>query len=171
MSKTVQKIDYAVPLSSCERAVGYLAAALIFLLFIATAKNFGSLPDIIPTDFDSAGKPDGWGSRWTIWLIPIVSLIISVILSLVNKFPQLINYPVKITAENGQRQYVLARMFLKTIRLAIVLIFCILQWYWLRVALGQASAFAPFFMPLLLALAFLPICLYLVLAIRARGSS
>ncbi|MBN1561522.1 DUF1648 domain-containing protein [candidate division KSB1 bacterium] len=167
-AKTISRIDYNVPSSAYERVVGYLAIAFILFLFIFTAKNFGSLPHIIPTHFDKAGKADGWGSRSTIWLLPIVSLFIYMILSLVNKFPQLINYPVKITAENERRQYFLARMFLKTIRLAMVLIFSLLQWYSLRAALGQASAFAPFFMPLILTLAFFPICLYLLFAMRAR---
>ncbi|MBN1478914.1 DUF1648 domain-containing protein [candidate division KSB1 bacterium] len=161
-------INYKTPLTKIERWMDYLSILMIVLLFVYTARHVAALPETIPVNFGMTGEPDKWGSRWFVWLLPVVALFVYVILLIPDKLPHYINYPVKITEENAQRQYLMARMFLKTLKLAITVVLLILQWYTIKLALGQASSFGSFFNPVLLGIVFLPVLFYFYFALRAR---
>lgn len=161
-------INYKMPLTTLERVLDYLAIFSIILLFVYTARHVGALPESIPVHFGINGEPDKWGGRGFVWLLPIVAVFIHILLLIPDKLPQYINYPVKITEENAQRQYLLARMFLKTLRPAILLVLFLLQRHTIKLSLGLLKSFAPFFIPVSLSLVFLPILLYFYLAWRAK---
>lgn len=168
MSTPVSTVDYHAPKSTCERVVDQLAVALLVLLFIYTAKKFVEMPETVPTHFNIKGEVDGWGSRWFVWFLPFVAVFIFGLLMLANKFPQAMNYPVKITPENARRQFLLARVFLKTLRLATLVMFCSLQYAVIKLALTQSTLNVFVLMLALLFIVFAPIVLYLFLAIRAK---
>ncbi|GAC1492878.1 MAG: hypothetical protein NVS2B14_05770 [Chamaesiphon sp.] len=49
-------------------------AGLIANLAIAVHAWF-VLSDIIPIHFGISGQPDGWGSKETLWMLPILAII------------------------------------------------------------------------------------------------
>lgn len=54
-------------------------------------------PDIVPTHFDAAGKPNAYGSPVGIVILCIILTIAGIGLMVLAYFPRLINMPVKIT--------------------------------------------------------------------------
>lgn len=63
--------------------------ALIIIPFVYAAYLYPNLPDTIPTHFNMYGEADGWGSRESIYLLPIilggVSLFVFLLLSNIKK--------------------------------------------------------------------------------------
>ncbi|MEM6377383.1 MAG: DUF1648 domain-containing protein, partial [Bacteroidota bacterium] len=82
--------------------VAWIAVLAMFLYLLY---HYGSMPDRIPTHFGANGLPDAYGSKTSIWPLPIISLITFLILFFLNKAPHLFNFPTKITEENALSQY------------------------------------------------------------------
>jgi uncharacterized membrane protein len=68
----------------------YIVPLLILLPAVYAATLYRSLPAIIPTHFDLAGNPDGYGSKNTIWLLPMVlGLASATVYLLVRNLPRI----------------------------------------------------------------------------------
>jgi uncharacterized membrane protein len=163
-------IDYSRPKSPMEQWCETLSWLSLLLIFYITARHYADLPAQIPSHTNWRGEVDGWGSRQTVWLLPITSLLLLGLLSLAHKFPKMMNYPVRITPENAQRQFDLARTFLRVIKSAVLLLFLMLQWSILAMATGKGNLFSePLVLPIVLvALALFPVVWYIILAFRNK---
>ena len=58
-----------------KRSHVLLALGLCGLGIASAAFSYGRLPARIPTHWGLTGKPDGWGDRWTIFLLPGTMLL------------------------------------------------------------------------------------------------
>lgn len=45
--------------------------------FMKVARNYGDLPEEIPIHFGITGKPDNWGGRILIWLLPVTMVLMA----------------------------------------------------------------------------------------------
>ena len=162
-------IDYDPPKTTIEQLSRNVLIFLLALMFILTARNFFLMPGTVPIHFNISGEPDGYGSRWMIWLLPFIAVATSLLIALVHKVPQYINYPVQITKENAQRQFLLVRQFLYVLNLMMVLIFAIIQLQQLRMAVAKPALFPMnLLLPIVLLLVFLPIAVYFYLSHRLK---
>jgi len=59
-----------------------LSAGILPLLIVLRA--WDTLPEQIPAHFGITGRPDRWGGRWQAWLLPGVSLVVYVFLSVIS---------------------------------------------------------------------------------------
>lgn len=55
----------------------YLFLAVIPLIYVAMV--FGGAPEIVPTHFNVEGIADGFGSKWTLWILPVVVVVIAIV--------------------------------------------------------------------------------------------
>lgn len=93
--------------------------ALVFLLAYSII-SFAYLPDTIPIHFNTHLKVDGYGSKYFIFLLPGLAVILYAGLTLLNKYPHLFNYPVKITDTNAEGQYTLATKLIRLLKAIII---------------------------------------------------
>ncbi|MBN1199791.1 MAG: DUF1648 domain-containing protein [Bacteroidales bacterium] len=143
-----------------------IVSLLCFLGF--TLYSMTRLPETIPTHFNSGGEPDTYGSKNSLWMLPVVALVIYSILTLVGKIPEKFNYPVRITQANARVQYTLRSRFLRYLKLAMVLMFFFISYKTVMIALGNTRGLGMWFLPVFLGIILIPIILYLILARRAR---
>lgn len=54
-----------------------LGAGIIFVTVAVTVARYGDLPETIPIHFGLDGKPNGYGPRGAIWLIPAIQLLLT----------------------------------------------------------------------------------------------
>ena len=66
-----------------------------------TVANYFELPEIIPTHYNEAGEADSYGDKLNILALPIISTLLFIGLTILNKRPHLFNYPSEITKENA----------------------------------------------------------------------
>jgi uncharacterized membrane protein len=147
-----------------------LAALAALALGIAVvARAWPELPRRVPMHFDLAGKPDGWGSRGTVLLLPGASVFLYLMLSAVRRIPaSWYNFPVALTEENRARQYRLARDMILSLKAAVMGLFAHITVALVETALGRAAGLGPWLVPAWLAVIFGTIAIYLVRILRAR---
>ncbi len=114
--------------SGLERICDVLSVAGLAGFVILMLTQWQQLPATIPIHFNLAGEADGWGSKSTLLILPGVALFIYILMSVLGGSSKNINYPVRITPENAERQYRLARHLLAVMKTAVILGLLGLTW-------------------------------------------
>lgn len=148
------------PLSKVEIILQILnfTAALALICFLIII--WGKMPDQIPKHFGIDGKVDAWAHKPFILFMPIFGFALNVLLSVLELFPRIYNYPVEITENNAEFMYGNARKMLTWVKFVILLTFSYITVQTARVALGQAKGLGLFFLPVFLVLIFFPTIYY-----------
>lgn len=105
---------------------------LVAFLWWFTVKYYKMLPQTIPIHFDFDGKADNFGSKKYSFLMPIMLIALYFLFAYVVRTPESSNYPVKITAENEEAQFLIMKIFIRWLFLLISLIFLNSQDYMFR---------------------------------------
>jgi uncharacterized membrane protein len=111
------------PLALWERALDFIALIVPLAGLALALSRYPELPDQIPTHFNGKGVADGYGPRWTIFLIPAISLVMSVGLTILARFPHQFNYLTTITTENAPIEYKKARVMVRLLSAECALLF------------------------------------------------
>lgn len=142
-------------------------AGLIYAAFCLII-NYQALPPSIPMHFNYKGEVDSWGSKESIWFLAGITAVIYISMMWVARIPHMFNYPFKITAENAERQYRIARTFIKLLSAEIVWLFAVLLYSTMEVALSSATTMSPLFNYFFLAVVFVSTIAFFVLSYRAK---
>ncbi len=104
-------------------------AALVLLVWITWRAlcGPGHLSGSVPTHFDLAGRPDGWGSPAMLLLVPAVAALLYLLPTVVRRFPSAFNYPVPVTTENQPRLQALALDMIACLKAELICLFAWLQ--------------------------------------------
>lgn len=105
----------------------YFFEVIAGLLLIATwyfvATAYSDLPEKVASHFNFNGEPDAYAGKSSIWGLPVVASLLWMLLSIVNQFPHAFNFPYRLTEENVERQYRMAKRFMRIIKIWISGIF------------------------------------------------
>ncbi len=126
------------------------------------------LPETIATHFDAAGKADGYGSKSTVFILPGIYLFIQLLMSVLVQTPELLNAPVRLTEENKERQLQLAKRFMLVLRIVLGLVFLGIDYAAYGFGENSNSDLPTWFLPYTLAVLFVPLVCYVVIAKRLR---
>jgi uncharacterized membrane protein len=126
-----------------------------------------ALPDKIPTHFDAAGQPNGWGSPTMLLLLPCVAVFLYGTITLVSQFPSAFNYPVRVTAKNRDRLQQIALNMMAWIKAELCCLFAVIQIYTVEAARNQRGGLSPALMPISLVVIFGTIAAHIVAMRRA----
>ncbi|MFS4493665.1 DUF1648 domain-containing protein [Maribacter sp. 2308TA10-17] len=90
---------------------------------------YSDLPEKIPTHFNLRGEVDGYGERFTIWILAVVGILLYYALNLViSKIPAYKhNYPVKLTEKNAPTIYRLSLKMMVLLNISIVFLFLLIS--------------------------------------------
>jgi uncharacterized membrane protein len=160
-----------IKLTSPDWALELIGVAVLILLIALPFIYLPQLPERIPTHFNGAGIPDGFGSRNSIWILPATGIFMYLLLTVVSAFPQIYNFPVKITQENALVQYRLATRFIRILKTVILVLFLFLCYQTINTALGKSLGLGKAFLPVFMILTFGSIIFYLVQASNNRKNS
>ena len=124
--------------------VGWISVVGIWALPLI---NYFDLPEIIPIHFNGAGKADGFGNKKHIFVLPIISSLLFIGFTILNKSPHIFNYPSQITKENALRQYTNATRMMRVLKLVIVLLFGLIVFREIQIVNGNANGLGAWFLP------------------------
>jgi uncharacterized membrane protein len=139
--------------------VGWISVVGIWALPLI---NYFDLPEIIPIHFNGAGKADGFGNKTHIFVLPIISTLLFIGLTILNKNPHVFNYPSQITKENAVHQYTNATRMMRVLKLVIVLLFGLIIFKTIENVNGNADGLGTWFLPFTIGL-FIILTLYFLL--------
>ena len=89
---------------------------LVFTLISLPLYVIQGLPQEIPVHFNFLGEPNKYGNKQTLWVVVIIGFIIYLLVTILNFFPSIYNYPVTITDKNYEIQYKLASRMMRWLK-------------------------------------------------------
>lgn len=119
---------FNVPFSKADYAIELSALLGIILNWVLPLIFYFQLPEIITTHYGIDGKPNDWGSKNSIFILPVISTILYIGLTILNRFPHIFNYPVKVTPDNFVQLYIRYTRIIRVMKLVIILIFIFIEW-------------------------------------------
>jgi len=131
-------------------------------IWVLVLMYYAELPDTIPIHYNASGEADGFGDKTTLLSLPLVATVLFFGITVLNCYPHIFNYPVPITEENAQNNYLLATRLLRFLKLAVALIFALIVVQTIRYAQGLSESLGVWFLPLTLLLIFLPLSYYVI---------
>ncbi len=155
-----------IKLTTADKIFESVGWILIVFVWGLAIKNYSNLPVTIPTHYNAVGQADGFGGRVNILLIPLVATVLFIGLTIVNKFPHVINYPTSITKDNALKQYTNATRLVRYLKCILVFIFGLITYQTIRHADGQTYELGSWFLPMILGLIFIPLIYFIYRSIK-----
>ena len=126
-----------LPLSRQEHWLEIASLIGLLLMFAFLIWGWLILPSNVPVHYSPTGQSDQYGNKEVLLLLPILSVIISIMFSFLCRFPHLWNYPWPITQENAPRHYRLARTMMRWIKLELCWLLAYIEWMMIQSAREQ----------------------------------
>lgn len=112
---------------------------LLVFLWRFTIKHYADLPQTIPVHFDFDGKPDRFGSKRYSFLLPGILTVLYFIFTFVVRNSGSANFPVEITEENKNSQFLIMEIFTRWLFTLIMMIFLNSQDYMFRYSFDKTG--------------------------------
>ena len=122
-----------------------------------------SFPDQIPMHYNGAGEIDRWGGKGEIIFIEVMMWIFYLGIGVVEKYPQIWNTGVEVTAKNKEKIYRTLKYMLKTLKFLTALIFA-----YLIVNSLQSAPLPGWFTPAVMILIFGDMAFWLIRLFRIK---
>lgn len=127
-----------------EKAIENASLVVLAGLIFYSIYIYGQLPEEIPHHFNGLGKPDNWGHKSMLFALPAIALFLYVLMTLIPKSPNnLTNSFVRVTKENEDKQFQIAREQLRIIKLLCLLLLAYLTWGAALAGLGRIETLSP----------------------------
>jgi hypothetical protein len=156
--------EIKIPLTTTGKITEAIGLLLLFSFWYFTLSLFSQLPNIIPTHYRTNNVVDGYGSKWNIIMLPIVASILYLGLTIVARFPHKMNHLVTITEANARKQYSIITEMFRILKIAIVIVFFIIAFETVQIALGLPDVFGKWFLLIAFTLVFAPIFYFLIIS-------
>lgn len=154
----------AIPITTTGRILEVVGILIVIASWFYTVSHYSKLPDIIPTHFGAGGKVDGYGGKMTILFLPLVGTILYVFMTIVARYPHKMNYLVTITEANARKQYSIVTSMFRILKISIAILFFVIAFETVQVAMGAADVLGKWFILILLGLVFVPLFYFMILS-------
>lgn len=150
-------------INSClDKILNTLSLLGVICMFAYLFIVWPNLPQTVPTHFNFWGKPDGFGGKGNMLILPFVALGTYIIFTVISRFPNAFNYPGNITTEQKQHLYVNSCRMLSWLNLQIVYFFLYSTWETTQIALGVTPYLATYSLLIFLVLMTITIFYYII---------
>ena len=153
------------PVDKTAEIVGWVT---IVVVWVMTMTNYQNLPDIIPIHYNATGNADGFGGKITILFLPLISTILYIGMTIINRFPHVFNYPTAITNENALKQYTTATRLIRYLKLIMLVIFGLLTLKTIQHANEQDQGLGIWFLPFTLSLMVIPLIYFALKSYKTK---
>ena len=155
-------------LTKTDKIIEIFGWISVFAIWTLTLTNYFELPQIIPTHYNATGKADAFGNKTNIFALPIISTILFIGLTILNKNPHAFNYLGEITKENALHQYTNATRMMRVLKLVVVLIFGLIVFETIKSVHGNSDGLGIWFLPLTMGMIFIPMIYFLINANKKK---
>lgn len=111
-----------------------LALEIIGLLFLVCMVVFiytqwDQIPQQVPMHYNVLGEIDSWGSKYQTLILPTISILLYIFITVISFFPQIWNVPVQITDENKEAVYLSTKNLIIFVKVEMLTIFFYLNYH------------------------------------------
>lgn len=125
--------------------IGYAfyVGSLIFLII-----SWSKLPEAIPAHYNEAGEVTRWGSTGVLLAMPIImGSFILLIMQILERFPEVYNYPERFNESNAKQFYLVSRKMVNQLKNIFLMIFSYVLMNKITIALGWNDGLGTLFLP------------------------
>lgn len=162
MSSKKNRPVLKLKLTTTDKITEGLGWIALIGIWVLTFYGYGTLPETIPIHYNASGEADGFGDKINIIVLPIISTVLFLGLTLLNKYAHLMNYSTKITEENAKQQYTNMTRLMRFLKLAIVLTFGFIVFKTIQNASGNTSGLGTWFLPFFLGMMLIPVVFFVI---------
>ena len=83
---------------------------------------WNTIPDKIPGHYNAAGEVNRWGSKSELIVLPIMSVLLYGLITLIERYPQIWNTGVRVTEENRAAVYRLLKSMISLVKMLVLLV-------------------------------------------------
>ncbi len=145
------------------KIVNIICVSLLLGVVIYLAFSWNRIPEKIPGHYSAAGDIDRWGSREELLILPIISWIMYIGITVIEKCPQIWNTGVTVTDQNKEQVYRILKNLLETVKLLMVAVFS-----FVTINSSLAIGLPLWFLPLFLVLMFGAITFFIMKLIKVK---
>ncbi len=98
----------------------------------------------VPLHYDITGEVTRWGEPSSLWTSSVLALLVYLLLSALQKYPGVLNYPVKVTPDNAKGLYALGMDLVRGLKLLLTLLFAYTGHVTFAVAVGKGMRMSAF---------------------------
>ena len=114
-----------------RKEIIYLIMNIIGVLALLGSTLFviimwSQIPDQIPTHYNFTGEADGYGGKGSLIFMMVLAWFMFILITVLMRFPNTWNMPVKVTAENKARLYSITKAMLEVIKMLVSLLFAVM---------------------------------------------
>ena len=149
--------NYKFKFDTKQKIIEIINLSLLIFMIAYLIINWNNIGENVPIHYNSAGQSDSWGSKNSLIVLPIVTIIVNISMSGVLLCPQALNVPVKITEENYVKVYDLTRDLMNFAKIAINISFL-----YITLMSANCKPLGPWFLPIFLIIIFMPIAIYYI---------
>ncbi|MGR3762922.1 DUF1648 domain-containing protein [Rossellomorea sp. NS-SX7] len=134
--------------------IGYsiYLGSILFLIY-----KWNEIPDKVPAHFNALGEVDRWGSKMELLILPVIGAFVAVLMQVIEKFPETHNHPARLNEENAEQFYLLSRKMINSSKNICLLIFSLIVFESISLALGWGNGFGVWLLPVILLSVLIPI--------------
>jgi uncharacterized membrane protein len=110
-------------------SLGFLVTIIVLPFIVA---DYSNISGPIPIHFNIYGQPDNYAGKWSLWLFPGIGIFIYLMLTFLNRYPNVFNFPVEKTEQNKKRLYYLATRLVRFLKLVTLVMGCYITFHILR---------------------------------------
>lgn len=123
-------------LSILGKIIDLITLIITIIMIVYTLFVMSDMPDIVPTHINVDGDIDGYGKKSSILVLPILGLISYVGLSILQRKPQIFNYPIKVTDDNASVLYSIGAAMMRFVKTMIVFLFAFVTYVFVNLSRG-----------------------------------
>ncbi len=91
--------------------------------------QWDQIPQQVPMHYNALGKIDSWGSKYQILVLPTISILLYIFMTVVSFFPHIWNVPVQVTNENKEAVYLSTKNLIIFLKVEMLTIFFYLNYH------------------------------------------
>ncbi|WP_088036375.1 DUF1648 domain-containing protein [Evansella clarkii] len=151
MVNSWEKPKIQIPKTKSEWAwdiTGYTfyMGSILLLVFV-----WNTLPEEVPAHYNAAGEVTRWGSKYELFILPIVGAFTAIVMTVFERFPEIHNYPKRLNESNAKEFYLNSRKLLNQVKNICLIIFALILFESVSIAIGSGSLLGIWFLPIVIA--------------------
>lgn len=137
--------------------LGYYRFSVFLGMIIFLIVVWKRLPAEVPAHYNAAGEVDRWGSKWELTILPLTGFFTVMLMQGFEFYPEMHNYPKRFNESNAKQFYLNSRQMINQLKNMILIVFSLILYESVSIALEWSDGFGGLFLPIVLILAFTPL--------------
>lgn len=161
-----QRPKLQIQLTTPDRIIEAAGWICLGALWVMTVYAYGNLPETIPTHFGVGGEADDYGSKMTLFFLPVIITLCFIGLTVLHNYPHIFNYLKDITPANALYQYTNATRMIRFIKFSISLISLVIVFMIYNAVITGSGRLGSAFLPIMVVVLVIPLMYFFYKAIK-----